>query len=65
MLLLIDRGFDGADFLVAVAATKAQFLVRLPALAACPCSSICLMGLHSVIGCVKVRIITANVPYLP
>ena len=31
MLVLIDRGFDGADFLAAVAATKAQFLVRLTA----------------------------------
>ena len=31
MLLLIDRGFDGGDFLAAVAATKAQFLVRLNA----------------------------------
>ena len=29
MLLLMDRGFDGGEFLAAVAATKAQFLVRL------------------------------------
>jgi hypothetical protein len=29
MLVLIDRGFDGGDFLAAAAATKAQFLVRL------------------------------------
>jgi hypothetical protein len=31
MLLLDDRGFDGNDFLAAVAATKAQFLVRAKA----------------------------------
>lgn len=31
MLLLDDRGFDGNDFLTAVAATKAQFLVRAKA----------------------------------
>ena len=29
MLVLFDRGFDGGDFLAAVAAPKAQFLVRL------------------------------------
>ncbi|MGH7733700.1 MAG: transposase, partial [Gemmatimonadales bacterium] len=31
MLVLMDRGFDGAGFLAEVAATKAQFLVRLTA----------------------------------
>jgi hypothetical protein len=31
MLVLMDRGFDGAEFLAQVAATKAQFLVRLNA----------------------------------
>jgi hypothetical protein len=29
MLVLMDRGFDGGDFLAGVAAAKAQFLVRL------------------------------------
>lgn len=29
MLLLADRGFDGNEFLAAVAATRAQFLIRL------------------------------------
>ena len=62
MLLLIDRGFDGGDFLAAVAATKAQFLVRLtstrrlPVLRRLPDGSFL-----SVIGGVKVRIITAKV----
>jgi hypothetical protein len=31
MLVLADRGFDAGDFLAEVAATKAQFLVRLRA----------------------------------
>jgi len=62
MLLLMDRGFDGGDFLAAVAATKAQFLVRLtstrrlPVLRDLPDGSFL-----SVIGGVKVRIITAAV----
>ena len=62
MLLLIDRGFDGGDFLAAVAATKAQFLVRLtstrrlPVLRHLPDGSF-----TSVTGGVKVRIITAAV----
>ena len=62
MLLLIDRGFDGGDFLAAVAATKAQFLVRLtstrrlPVLRHLPDGSF-----TSVIGGVKVRVITAKV----
>ena len=62
MLLLIDRGFDGGDFLAAVAATKAQFLVRLtstrrlPVLRHLPDGSFL-----SVIGSVKVRVITAAV----
>jgi Insertion element 4 transposase N-terminal/Transposase DDE domain len=62
MLVLIDRGFDGGDFLAAVAATKAQFLVRLtstrrlPVLRHLPDGSF-----TSVIGGVKVRIITAAV----
>ena len=62
MLLLMDRGFDGGQFLAAVAATKAQFLVRLtstrrlPVLRHLPDGSFL-----SVIGGVKVRIITAAV----
>jgi hypothetical protein len=62
MLLLMDRGFDGGGFLAAVAATKAQFLVRLtstrrlPVLRHLPDGSF-LSG----IGGVKVRIITAAV----
>lgn len=62
MLLLMDRGFDGGDFLAAVADTKAQFLVRLtstrrlPVLRRLPDGSFL-----SVIGGVKVRIITAAV----
>ena len=62
MLLLIDRGFDGGDFLAAAAATKAQFLVRLTStrrlqvLRHLPDGSFL-----SVIGGVKVRIITAAV----
>ena len=31
MLVLMDRGFDGGQFLAEVAATRAQFLVRLTA----------------------------------
>ena len=62
MLVLMDRGFDGGDFLAAVAATKAQFLVRLtstrrlPVLRHLPDGSFL-----SVIGGVRVRIITAQV----
>jgi hypothetical protein len=62
MLLLMDRGFDSGDFLAAAAATRAQFLVRLssvrrpPVLRHLPDGSF-----TSVIGGVKVRIITARV----
>lgn len=62
MLVLMDRGFDGGEFLREVAATKAQFLVRLtatrrpPVLGHLPDGSIL-----SLIGGVKVRIITAEV----
>jgi hypothetical protein len=62
MLLLTDRGFDGGDFLAAVNATGARFLARLngsrrpPALRHLPDGSYL-----SVIGGVKVRIITAAV----
>jgi hypothetical protein len=62
MLVLMDRGFDAGEFLREVAATKAQFLVRLnaarrpPVLARLPDGSVL-----SVIGGVKVRIIQASV----
>jgi hypothetical protein len=62
MLVLMDRGFDAAGFLGEVAATKAQFLVRLtaarrpPVLGRLPDGSFI-----SVIGGVKVRIIEASV----
>ena len=62
MLVLADRRFDAGDFLAEVAAAKAQFLVRLnasrrpPVLAHLPDGSFL-----SLIGGVKVRIITAQV----
>ena len=62
MLVLMDRGFDGATFLAEVAATQAQFLVRLtstrrpPVLRHLPDGSF-----TSLIGGVRVRIITASV----
>ncbi len=62
MLVLMDRGFDGGDFLAEVAATKARFLVRLnanrrpPVLARLPDGSF-----TSLIGGVKVRVIAASV----
>ena len=62
MLVLMDRGFDAGDFLREVAATKAQFLVRLtstrrpPVLRHLPDGSFI-----SLIGGVKVRIIQAQV----
>ena len=62
MLVLIDRGFDGGEFLAEVAATGAQFLVRLhanrrpPVLARCPTALSC-----RVIGGMKVRIIAAQI----
>jgi len=62
MLVLMDRGFDAGEFLREVAATKAQFLVRLtanrrpPVLDHLPDGSF-----TSLIGGVKVRIIAASV----
>ena len=62
MLVLMDRGFDAAQFLAEVAATRAQFLVRLtanrrpPVLRCLPDGSFI-----SLIGGVKVRIIAASV----
>jgi hypothetical protein len=62
MLVLMDRGFDGGDFLAAAAATGAQFLTRLtstrrlPVLRQLPDGSFL-----SAISGVKVRVITAAV----
>jgi hypothetical protein len=62
MLLLADRGFDAGEFLREVAATQAQFLVRLcstrrpPVLRRLPDGSFL-----SLIAGVKVRIIAADV----
>jgi hypothetical protein len=62
MLVLMDRGFDAGHFLAEVAATRAQFLVRLnatrrpPVLDQLPDGSVL-----SLIGGVKVRIIEAAV----
>jgi hypothetical protein len=62
MLLLMDRGFDGGDFLAAVAATKARFLVRLTATRRLPVLRYLPDGsFTSLIGGVKVRVITAAV----
>jgi hypothetical protein len=62
MLVLADRGFDAQGFMAQVAATRAQFLIRLksvrnpPVLGRLPDGSVL-----SVIGGVKVRLITATV----
>ena len=62
MLVLLDRGFDAGTFLAQVAAARAQFLVRLtasrrpPVLHPLPDGSFI-----SLIGPIKVRIITAQV----
>ena len=62
MLVLMDRGFDGGEFLLEVAATKAQFLVRLTSVRRIPVLSHLPDGsFTSLIGGVKVRIITASV----
>jgi hypothetical protein len=62
MLVLMDRGFDGGEFLAQVAATKAQFLVRLNASRRPPVLSHLPDGSFiSLIGGVKVRIIAAGV----
>lgn len=62
MLVLMDRGFDAGEFLRQVAATKAQFLVRLTATRRPPVLSHLPDGsFTSVIGGVKVRIIAAQV----
>jgi hypothetical protein len=62
MLVLMDRGFDAAEFLAQVAAAKAQFLVRLNANRRPPVLSYLPDGsFTSLIGGVKVRIIEASV----
>ena len=62
MLVLADRGFDAAQFLAEVAATRAQFLVRLNASRRPPVLSHLPDGsFTSLIGGVKVRIIAASV----
>lgn len=62
MLLLGDRGFDAAEFLGEVAATGAQFLVRLRSTRHPPVVGRLSDGsVLSVIGGVRVRIITATV----
>jgi hypothetical protein len=62
MLVLMDRGFDGGQFLREVAATKAQFLVRLTATRRPPVLRWLPDGSFiSVIGGIKVRIIHAEV----
>jgi transposase IS4-like protein/DDE family transposase len=62
MLVLMDRGFDAAEFLAGAAATNAQFLVRLTASRRPPVLSMLPDGsFTSVIGGVQVRIITAQV----
>jgi transposase IS4-like protein/DDE family transposase len=62
MLVLMDRGFDAGDFLAEVAATKAQFLVRLNASRRPPVPGRLPDGsFTSLIGGVKVRVIAASV----
>ena len=62
MLVLMDRGFDAAEFLAQVAAARAQFLVRLNANRHPPVFSRLPDGsFTSLIGGVKVRIIEASV----
>ncbi len=62
MLVLMDRGFDGAAFLAAVSATKAAFLVRLTAARRLPVMARLDDGSFlSCIGDLAVRIIEAHV----
>jgi hypothetical protein len=62
MLVLADRGFDAGQFLAEVEATKAQFLVRLRSARRPPVLAHLADGSFlSLIGGVKVRIITASV----
>ena len=62
MLVLADRGFDAAAFLAEVAATRAQFLVRLPSTRRLPVMARLDDGSFlSRIGELTVRIIEAHV----
>jgi hypothetical protein len=62
MLLLADRGFDAGAFLAKVAATRAQFLVRMMATRRPPVTGRLPDGsVLALIAGVKVRIITAQV----
>lgn len=62
MLLLGDRGFDGAGFLGEVAATRAQFLVRIKAGRKLPTVGRLADGtVLALLGRLKVRVITAHV----
>jgi hypothetical protein len=62
MLVLADRGFDGAAFLAQVAATRAQFLVRLTARRRLPVMARLDDGSFlSKIGELTVRVIEAHV----
>jgi hypothetical protein len=62
MLVLADRGFDAGTFLAEVAATGAQFLIRLTATRRPPVLRYLPDGsFTSLIGGVKVRVITAQV----
>lgn len=62
MLVLMDRGFDGAAFLGELADTHAQFLVRIKAGRRLPILGRLADGsILSMIGPVKVRIITAHI----
>jgi hypothetical protein len=62
MLVLLDRGFDAGQFMAELAATRAQFLVRLTATRRPPVLRHLPDGTFlSLIGAVKVRIIEASV----
>ena len=62
MLLLGDRGFDAAGFLGEVAATRAQFLIRIKSGRKLPTVARLRDGtVLAMIGAVKVRVITAHV----
>jgi Insertion element 4 transposase N-terminal/Transposase DDE domain len=62
MLVLTDRGFDGAEFLTELAGTGAQFLTRLCATRRLPVVARCDDGSYlSRIGALTVRIITADI----
>ena len=61
MLVLIDRGFDAAEFLTELAGTGAAFLARLRSTRTLPVLARCDDGSHlSRIGELTVRVITAD-----